>query len=468
MVAVFRVQNLLFLLLVTAGAVFGAPNSFMQQAQNPFDNNGDSLPDLGLAKPTGESEKHLAEMAKAFGEASMTDNGLTTSEQARQFAFGKVRDAVSGEVNEQIESWLSPWGNASVDLLVDEEGKFNGSSGRWFIPWQDNNRYLSWSQLGLTQQTDGLVSNAGIGQRWVAGKWLLGYNTFYDNLLDENLQRAGLGAEAWGENLRLSANYYQPFASWRDSSDLQEQRMARGYDVTAKAWLPYFHHLNTSVSFEQYFGDNVDLFRSGTGYHNPMAVNLGLDYTPVPLLTFSAAHKQGESGVSQNNLGMKLNYRFGVPLKKQLSSDEVAATRSLRGSRYDPVERTSLPVMEFRQRKTLSVYLATPPWDLTPGETVVLKLQVRSTHGVRQLHWQGDTHALSLTSPANVNSDEGWSVIMPAWDASEGATNRWKLSVIVEDKDGQRVSSNEITLSLSQPLVALPDDDGGYQLLPNE
>jgi len=468
MVAVFRVQNLISLLLVTAGAVFGAPNSFMQQAQNPFDNNGDSLPDLGLAKPTGESEKHLAEMAKAFGEASMTDNGLTTSEQARQFAFGKVRDAVSGEVNEQIESWLSPWGNASVDLLVDEEGKFNGSSGRWFIPWQDNNRYLSWSQLGLTQQTDGLVSNAGIGQRWVAGKWLLGYNTFYDNLLDENLQRAGLGAEAWGENLRLSANYYQPFASWRDSTDLQEQRMARGYDVTAKAWLPYFHHLNTSVSFEQYFGDNVDLFRSGTGYHNPMAVNLGLDYTPVPLLTFSAAHKQGESGVSQNNLGMKLNYRFGVPLKKQLSSDEVAATRSLRGSRYDPVERTSLPVMEFRQRKTLSVYLATPPWDLTPGETVVLKLQVRSTHGVRQLHWQGDTHALSLTSPANVNSDEGWSVIMPAWDASEGATNRWKLSVIVEDKDGQRVSSNEITLSLSQPLVALPDDDGGYQLLPNE
>lgn len=137
-------------------------------------------------------------MAKAFGEASMTDNGLTTGEQARQFAFGQVRDAVSGEVNQQIESWLSPWGNASVNLLVDNEGKFNGSSGSWFIPWNDNNRYLSWSQLGLTQQTDGLVSNAGIGQRWVAGKWLLGYNTFYDNLLDENLQRAGLGAEVWG------------------------------------------------------------------------------------------------------------------------------------------------------------------------------------------------------------------------------------------------------------------------------
>ena len=105
----------------------------MQQAQNPFDNNGDSLPDLGMAQPTTEGEKHLAEMAKAFGEASMTDNGLTAGQQARQFAFGKVRDAVSGEVNEQIESGFHP-GNASVNVLVDDDGNFNGSSGSWFIP----------------------------------------------------------------------------------------------------------------------------------------------------------------------------------------------------------------------------------------------------------------------------------------------------------------------------------------------
>lgn len=468
MVVLPRIRTLCLLLLCSAGAVQAAPNSFIQQAQNPFDNNGDGLPDLGLAAPSSAREKHLAEMAKAFGEASMTDNGLTTGEQARQFAFGQVRDALSGEVNQQIETWLSPWGSASVDLLVDEEGKFTGSSGRWFVPWQDNNRYLSWSQLGLTQQTDGLVSNAGIGQRWLAGTWLLGYNTFYDNLLDENLQRAGLGAEAWGENLRLSANYYQPFASWRNRSDVQDQRMARGYYVTAKAWLPWFHHLNTSVSFEQYFGDSVDLFDSGTGYHNPMAVNLGLDYTPVPLLTFSAAHKQGESGVSQNNLGLKVNYRFGVPLVKQLSAGEVAATRSLRGSRYDSPERDNLPVMEYRQRKTLSVYLATPPWDLKGGETVMLKLQVRSTHGIRKLNWQGDTLALSLTSPTKNNSSDGWSVIMPAWSEQSGARNSWKLSVVVEDEDGQRVSSNEITLAVAQPLVALPNDDPRWKLLPDE
>lgn len=91
--------------------------------------------------------------------------------------------------------------------------------------------------------------------------------------------------------------------------------MARGYDLTAQMRMPFYQHLNTSVSVEQYFGDRVDLFHSGTGYHNPVAVNLGLSYTPVPLITVTAQHKQGESGISQNNLGLTLSYRFGVPLK---------------------------------------------------------------------------------------------------------------------------------------------------------
>lgn len=464
---VYRPLSLCILLLL-AGGTASAQSSFIQQAENPFDNNQDGLPDLGMTPDSHEGEKQFAEMVKAFGEASMTDNGLDTGEQARQFAFGQVRDAVSEQVNYQLESWLSPWGNASVDLRIDNEGSFTGSRGGWFIPWQDNTRYLTWSQLGLTQQDDGLVSNVGIGQRWARDGWLLGYNTFYDNLLDENLQRAGFGAEAWGEYLRLSANYYQPFASWHEQTTALEQRMARGYDVTAQMRMPFYQHLNTSVSVEQYFGERVDLFDSGTGYHNPVAVKLGLNYTPVPLVTVTAQHKQGESGVSQNNLGLNLNYRFGVPLNKQLSASEVAESQSLRGSRYDNPQRNNLPTMEYRQRKTLTVFLATPPWDLQPGETVPLKVQIRSRHGVRHVTWQGDTQALSLTAGAKADSSEGWTIIMPAWDSSEGATNRWRLSVVVEDEQGQRVSSNEITLSLTEPFMAMPDNDPRWKLLPEE
>ncbi|POP47375.1 invasin [Superficieibacter electus] len=446
------------LLLLLAGGVACAQNAFVQQAQNPLDNNQDGLPDLGLAEPTREGEKSLAEMAKAFGEASMTDNGLDAGEQARIFALGQARDALSSQVNDQLQSWLAPGTNASVELRVNDEGDFTGSHGSWFFPLQDREHRLSWSQFGVTRQEDGLVSNAGIGQRWTAGHWLVGYNTFYDNLLDEHLSRAGLGAEAWGENLRLSANYYEPLQSWHDTSMTLQQRMARGYDVTAAARLPFYQHLNTSLSLEQYFGDSVDLFSNGSGEHNPLAVNLGLDYTPVPLVTLNARHKQGEGGTSQNDVGLKLNYRFGVPLKKQLQASEVAASRSLRGSRYDEVQRSNLPVIESRQRKTLGVYLATPPWDLKPGETVALKIQIRSHYGIKTLEWQGDTQPLSLTPPAQGNSAEGWTIIMPAWDATQGAENRWRLAVTVEDNRGQRVSSNEIVLALTEPLVALKNE----------
>ena len=149
----------------------------MQQAQSPFDNNGDSLPDLGMAQPTTEGEKHLAEMAKAFGEASMTDNGLTAGQQARQFAFGKVRDAVSGKSTSRLNPRLSPRETPTSMYWWMTTATLTAAAVAGLSP-NDNTRYLSWSQLGLTQQTDGLVSNVGIGQRWVAGNWLLGYNTF--------------------------------------------------------------------------------------------------------------------------------------------------------------------------------------------------------------------------------------------------------------------------------------------------
>lgn len=185
------------------------------------------------------------------------------------------------------------------------------------------------------------LGNAG---RAAAGWWVI---TLYDNLLDENLQRAGFGAEAWGEYLRLSANFYQPFAAWHEQTATQEQRMARGYDLTARMRMPFYQHLNTSVSVEQYFGDRVDLFNSGTGYHNPVALSLGLNYTPVPLVTVTAQHKQGESGENQNNLGLNLNYRFGVPLKNNFLRAKLPKV-----SRYVVVAMTIRSEIIFRLLST--------------------------------------------------------------------------------------------------------------------
>lgn len=419
-----------------------------------FRKMADNLPALGYQDDSAAFSKKLATIAKSIGEASQNSSDETSlGQQAGIWAFNHFRDEVANRVVDEGQSLLSPYGQAQIDFNVDMDGNFTGSGASLLTPWVDRYQYLTFSQVGLHQTDDGLIGNAGLGQRWVAGNWLLGYNGFVDRMFSSGLQRASLGTEAWTDYLRFSANYYTPLSGWHNRNPFQQQRLARGYDFTTQGYLPFYRQLGVSVSWQQYLGNNVDLFNSGNRYHNPSALTLGLSYTPVPLVTVSASHKTSSEGESQDQLGLRLNYRFGVALSQQLSPDNVAATRSLRGSRYDTVTRSSTPVLEFRQRKTLSVFLATPPWQLNPGESLPLKLQIRSANPISKVSWQGDTQALSLTPGANPNDPQGWSIIMPAWDSSPGASNRYRLSVTLEDSKQNRVTSNWITLQLQAPVA---------------
>ncbi|HAI05201.1 MAG TPA: invasin, partial [Pantoea sp.] len=153
-------------------------------------------------------------------------------------------------------------------------------------------------------------------------------------------------------------------------------------------------------------------------------------------------------------------------LRRQLDASNVDEARSLRGSRYDIVTRSDTPVLSFRQRKTLSVFLATPPWQLNAGESLPLKLQVRASNPIKAVSWQGDTQALSLTPPANNADPQGWSVILPQWDDSPGASNEYRLSVTLEDNKQQRVTSNWITLKIQPPMAMDdPSADNRYDLM---
>lgn len=427
-----------------ADAPFDDPARFSQQ-----------LPDLGSQGSDDSAlEKRVAQAMKTIGEASMSsDDDQSLGNEAGQWAFNHFRDEAARRAETEGQDFLSPYGKANLSLMVDMKGSFDGTSAELVTPWADNYQYLTFSQLGVQQTDYGLVGNAGLGQRWVAGKWRLGYNAFVDQLFESNQQRGSLGAEAWGDYLRFSANYYQPLSGWRNQTHQTDMRMARGYDITTQGYLPFYRQLGVSLSYEQYLGDNVDLFNSGTLGSNPSAVELGVSYTPVPLFTVTATHKTADTGETQDQFGLKMNYQIGVALSKQLSADNVAAARSLSGSRYDAVNRNNSPVMEFRQRKTLSVFLATPPWQVQPGETLPLKLQIRNANAIEAISWQGDTQAMSLTPPASNTDSQGWSVIVPAWDSSEGASNEYRLSVTLEDSKQQRVTSNWITLKLVPPVT---------------
>lgn len=439
-------------------APFDDPARFRQMQQQ--------LPGMGLSDYDNGLAQKIAQAAKSIGEASMSsDSDKSLREEAGQWAFNQFRTAASERAASQGEQLLSPYGRASVSLAMDDSGSFNGTSAQLVTPWQDNYQYLTFSQLGVEQTEYGTVGNAGLGQRWIAGRWRVGYNAFVDDVLTAHQQRGSLGAEAWGEYLRFSANYYHPLSGWRNRNSTSQMRMARGYDITTQGYLPFYRQLGVSLSYEQYLGNHIDLFNSGNAMANPTAVSLGVNYTPVPLFTLSASHKEGDGGESQDQFALKMNYRIGVALSQQLSASNVAAAKSLAGSRYDQVNRNNSPVMEFRQRKTLSVFLATPPWQVQPGETLALKLQVRNSNAIKAVSWQGDTQALSLTPPADNASPNGWSIIAPVWDSSEGASNEYHLSVTLEDSKQQRVTSNWITLKLAQPVTLQAADDGKFNLM---
>ncbi|PIJ49985.1 invasin [Erwinia sp. OLTSP20] len=451
-------------LILTATSLRAAENT-TALSLTPFDNPArfsemdSQLPDLGGDSTSGQRRwlEHIAQTVKTIGEATnRSGNNHSFSDEAGEWAFENFRDAVAKRAENEGQQLLSPYGTASIALMVDNHGRFNGSSASLLTPLADRQQQLTFSQIGFGQTDVGPVANAGIGQRWMTRNWMFGYNAFLDQLINENMRRASLGTEAWGDFLHISANYYQPVTGWHNRSDNLQMQMARGYDITTKGYLPFYRQLGISLTWEQYLGNNVDLFNSGNRYKNPSAIALGVSYTPVPLLTFSASHSEGDKGERQDQVGLKMTWRPGVSLSQQLSADNVAVAHSLLGSRYDSVERNPQPVMAFRQRKTLSVFLATPPWQVHAGENLPLKLQVHHTYAVHALSWQGDTQALSLTPPANNASTEGWSIIIPAWDSTAGASNQYHLSVTVEDSHQQRVTSNWITLQLEPPVNSAP------------
>lgn len=415
-----------------------------------------SLPNLGSASVNESgTEKKLATFARQMAEVNQDEN---TEKTWRSYLLEEAKDGVLNRLQQKSEAMLSPLGYTAITLDVDESGRFNGSSGQLLLPLADvKTRGLTYGQLGLQGVDDGVVGNMGLGQRWNAGRWLLGYNVFYDQYLNQNaLRRGSIGAEARSDYLTLSSNYYYPLSTLHAANDDDDEqvRMASGYDITTQGYLPFYRQLGASVKYEQYFGQRVSLFDSGNYRTNPAAVELGVSYTPVPLMTLSAKHKLADDGESAEQYQLTLNYRLGVPLHRQLSADYVAEAHSLRGSRYDLVQRNAVPVLAFKQRKTQSVFLATPPWSLQPGSSLALKVQVSARYPLTAVSWQGDTRALSLTQPSDSRQPDGWSIILPSWDDAPDARNEYRLSVTVEDDKQQRVTSNWIVLKLNAPLQA--------------
>ncbi|WP_052189367.1 MULTISPECIES: inverse autotransporter beta-barrel domain-containing protein [Xenorhabdus] len=269
-------------------------------------------------------------------------------EQATSYALGKFNSTVSSEA----QKWLSQFGTAKINFGLDRKGKLENHSLDLLLPLYDNKTSsLLFSQLGYRNKDSRNTINVGFGGRYFYQGWMYGLNAFHDHDITGKNKRLGLGGEIWGDYIKLAANAYYRLSDWQISRTFEEyhERPANGYDINGEFFLPVYPNLGGKLSYEQYFGENVTLFNRETKQKNPSLVKLGITYTPIPLITIGMDYKQGERNRTETQFLASLNYRMGVPLSAQLSSDNVESMRTLSGSRHDLVERNHHIVLDHRK-----------------------------------------------------------------------------------------------------------------------
>ena len=246
---------------------------------------------------------------------------------------------------------------------MDEDFSLKSSSFEFLHPWYETPDNLVLSQHTLHRTDDRTQTNHGIGWRYFTSSWMSGVNMFIDHDLTRYHTRTGMGVEYWRDYLKLSGNGYLRLSNWRSAPELDndyEARPANGWDLRAEGWLPAWPQLGGKLVYEQYYGDEVALFGKDERQNDPHAITAGLSYTPVPLISFSAEQRQGKQGENDTRIGMELTLQPGHSLQKQLDPAEVAARRSLVGSRYDLVDRNNNIVLEYRKKELVRLTLTDP------------------------------------------------------------------------------------------------------------
>ncbi|HGT7516455.1 TPA: inverse autotransporter beta domain-containing protein, partial [Escherichia coli] len=365
-------------------------------------------------------------------------------------------NTLSTQATKEVVDWLQQYGNARIKLNVDDSFSLKDSSFDFLYPWLDTQDYVLFSQTSLHRTDDRNQTNIGLGIRhFTPDNAMLGANVFYDYDLSRSHSRAGFGVEYWRDYFRLGVNTYFGLSDWKNSRDIDDylERPANGWDFSAEGWLPAYPQLGASIQFEKYYGKNVGLFGSDNLQENPYAVTGGISYTPVPLIKFSAQHKQGQSNVHDTTFGVEFNYRPGVSLAEQLSSDNVAVMREVQNRRYDFVERNNNIVLEYKKKHALKISL--PESVQGEGESIIpVTLTINNASGgIKSVQWNDS----AFTAAGGKISGNGtsWQITLPAYK-SEGV-NSWNVGATVQDNRGNVSNYAVMNISVNNSGVSTAD-----------
>ncbi len=409
-----------------------------------------------LTPPPGNSsdnlEQQIASTSQQIGSLLAED---MNSEQAANMARGWASSQASGAMTD----WLSRFGTARITLGVDEDFSLKNSQFDFLHPWYETPDNLFFSQHTLHRTDERTQINNGLGWRHFTPTWMSGINFFFDHDLSRYHSRAGIGAEYWRDYLKLSSNGYLRLTNWRSAPELDndyEARPANGWDVRAEGWLPAWPHLGGKLVYEQYYGDEVALFDKDDRQSNPHAITAGLNYTPFPLMTFSAEQRQGKQGENDTRFAVDFTWQPGSAMQKQLDPNEVAARRSLAGSRYDLVDRNNNIVLEYRKKELVRLTL-TDPVTGKSGEVKSLVSSLQTKYALKG--YNVEATALEAVGGKVVTTGKDILVTLPPYrfTSTPETDNTWPIEVTAEDVKGNFSNREQSMVVVQAPTLSQKD-----------
>lgn len=409
-----------------------------------------------LTPPPGNSsgnlEQQIASTSQQIGSLLAED---MNSEQAANMARGWASSQASGAMTD----WLSRFGTARITLGVDEDFSLKNSQFDFLHPWYETPDNLFFSQHTLHRTDERTQINNGLGWRHFTPTWMSGINFFFDHDLSRYHSRAGIGAEYWRDYLILSSNGYLRLTNWRSAPELDndyEARPANGWDVRAEGWLPAWPHLGGKLVYEQYYGDEVALFDKDDRQSNPHAITAGLNYTPFPLMTFSAEQRQGKQGENDTRFAVDFTWQPGSAMQKQLDPNEVAARRSLAGSRFDLVDRNNNIVLEYRKKELVRLTL-TDPVTGKSGEVKSLVSSLQTKYALKG--YNVEATALEAAGGKVVTTGKDILVTLPGYrfTSTPETDNTWPIEVTAEDVKGNFSNREQSMVVVQAPTLSQKD-----------
>lgn len=409
-----------------------------------------------LTPPPGNSSGNLEQQIASTSQqiASLLAEDMN-SEQAANMARGWASSQASGAMTD----WLSRFGTARITLGVDEDFSLKNSQFDFLHPWYETPDNLFFSQHTLHRTDERTQINNGLGWRHFTPTWMSGINFFFDHDLSRYHSRAGIGAEYWRDYLKLSSNGYLRLTNWRSAPELDndyEARPANGWDVRAEGWLPAWPYLGGKLVYEQYYGDEVALFDKDDRQSNPHAITAGLNYTPFPLMTFSAEQRQGKQGENDTRFAVDFTWQPGSAMQKQLDPNEVAARRSLAGSRYDLVDRNNNIVLEYRKKELVRLTL-TDPVTGKSGEVKSLVSSLQTKYALKG--YNVEATALEAAGGKVVTTGKDILVTLPGYrfTSTPETDNTWPIEVTAEDVKGNLSNREQSMVVVQAPTLSQKD-----------